>query len=316
MAMDGYDLGAGLIGGLQQGLQSYVGAQDKRKDRAMQAGLLQAEKGLIQDPNDPNKFSIDPNFKKVQDAEAMRALNEKALLEGRSLQLDAEGHAISANHTPDEIAFQNMKLKKDKAEKNGGLSLTPGEKKSDEAYGKQYQDYVAGGGESAVDQNMQQLQSAINDLSGPDEVSGGWTTKVPLLNSEAVQDSINPKKAQIKNKIYSAVQGTVKQLLPGAVSDYESKSILQRAYNDRLSDQQNIENATREINKLKAKAAQMKSSSDYFAENGTLKGFKQPQGLINTAPAQSSGPQVGQIMEGHRFLGGNPADPKSWAQVP
>ncbi len=297
MGMDYTDVGLGLIGGLQQGLLAYQNSSDKRKDRELQAGMLQAEKGLIQDPNNPGKFIIDPGFKKVQDAEAMRSLKDKALLEGRNLQLDDSGNVISANRTPEEIAFQQMKLKKDKADKNGGVNLTPGEKKADEAYGKQYQDYNAGGGESSVQQNINQLESAVEDLKKPGEVSGGWTTKVPILNSSIAQDIINPEKAQIKNKIYSAVQGTVKQLLPGAISDYESKSILERAYNDRLSDAQNIENATREINKLKAKAEQMKASSDYFADQGTLKGFKQPRGLIGGSDQDTGGSQAGLIKQ-------------------
>lgn len=120
MAMDGYDLGAGLIGGLQQGLSSYISAQDKQKeregadkDKLLQMNILKAEKGLIANPD--GSLSIDPNFKKVQDAEALRTLTNKAMTEGRYVQKDDQGNVIA---TP--LTAQQLTVDQDKhSDRNG-----------------------------------------------------------------------------------------------------------------------------------------------------------------------------------------------------
>lgn len=59
--MANMDLYAGLLTGLNRGLESYITAQDKKKDRDVQMGLLKAEKGLIQQPGS-NEFTVDPEF--------------------------------------------------------------------------------------------------------------------------------------------------------------------------------------------------------------------------------------------------------------
>lgn len=50
------------------------------------------------------------------------------------------------------------------------------------------------------------------------------------------------------------------------------------------------------------------------------KGLVKKPGLIQAgpqaqAPAQNAGPKVGMVEDGHEFLGGDPADPKSWKKV-
>jgi hypothetical protein len=98
MAMDGYNLGAGLIGGLQQGLSSYISAQDKQKDRKMQL----ATQGLIDDGK--GGYMPDPSFqkKKIQDI-----INEGAQ-KGEILEEDPNnpGRAVFKGYSPEYISGQ------------------------------------------------------------------------------------------------------------------------------------------------------------------------------------------------------------------
>lgn len=48
----------------------------------------------------------------------------------------------------------------------------------------------------------------------------------------------------------------------------------------------------------------------------TVAGVQQPNGaIVNTVIQRQIPPQVGEIQEGHRFLGGDPSNPNSWQAV-
>lgn len=80
--MANYNFGMGLINGLQQGIDAYIQADEKKKDRSERLGLLRAEKGLI--PDGQGGYKKDPEFQKVTDQEAIKA----AALKGEVLQRD------------------------------------------------------------------------------------------------------------------------------------------------------------------------------------------------------------------------------------
>lgn len=148
---------------------------------------------------------------------------------------------------------------------------TAGLKAADVAAGKEYSDYIAGGGSETINKNISLLQSAISDLAEPEEISGG----ISGLTGEATQDIINPKGAAVRDKIRSAIQGTLRQILGGQFTEKEATAMFNRAYNPRLSDQENIRRATVELNTLRNMALKKQQSMQYFEQTGgTLKGFK------------------------------------------
>jgi len=253
------DLGMGLIQGLQQGLNSYLSADQRTKERAMeqqrldneismnkkQYGAQLAEHGLID--NGDGTYGQDPQW------------------EARQIRLE--------------------RAKNDNPINRLAKSLTPGEKSADEAFGKTYEDYVGAGGRSTVDQQLGLLESAAKDLESGKVKTGGLTTRLPFLSSDVSQDTLNPDLAATRDKVRSAVQGTVKQLFPGAISDYESKSVFERAFNPRLSNEENARRIRAAIDQLKSKANEMDSSSNYFGQAGTLKGYLPSKGLIGASSA-------------------------------
>lgn len=149
--------------------------------------------------------------------------------------------------------------------------LTPGQKAVDVAAGKEYNDYVAGGGSASVNKNIDLLTEAIADLAQPGELSGGIYGAL----GETSQDYLNPKGAAVRDKIRGAIQGTLKQILGGQFTENEARATFERAYNPRLSDAENIRRAQAELNALKNRAAKKMKSMQYFEEaNGTLSGYR------------------------------------------
>lgn len=174
--------------------------------------------------------------------------------------------------------------------------LMPGEKAADEVFGKDAGEYYYGGGKSTVEKNSQRLENAVDTLKANPGLTGGWTTRVPGLSTDIAQDSINPKLASVRDDIRGAIQSSLKQVLGGQYTEKEGEAIFNRAFNPRLSADENVRRATAEIESIKRMAAQKDQSMQQFMAAGTLKGYRPggtmiagggaaPQAAIQTASA-------------------------------
>lgn len=158
----------------------------------------------------------------------------------------------------------------DKAKKN----LTPGEESADKEFGKEAADYYYGGGKSGVEKSFGQLDSALGKLEADKDLTGGWTTKIPGLGSDVVQDVINPKMASVRDEIRGAVQSSLKKILGGQYTEKEGADIFNRSFNPRLSTEENIARAKAEVDTIKRMAAEKDRSMQHFMASGTLKGYR------------------------------------------
>lgn len=299
-----YGLLNNIATGLREGLVTYQTISNMKNQQRQNELLMKMqmqEKGLIQAQDPATGETVlqrDPEFMRRQ----LQNKISEAATEGKILEINPEGTGlVFKGYSPEFIQAQREIY----GAKNPFGLVSPGQKAADVAFGKDYADYQAGGGKAAVEKSLEQLSGATKELAAEDKISGGLTGYMP----EFVQDITNPKLARVRDDIRSAIQSTLRQVLGPQFTEREGTAIFERAFNPRLSDEENFRRATAELNALKEMAKNKDAAAKYYEENGTLEGFKASRrGLIE----ESKAPKVGDIVDGYEFLGGDPANEKSW----
>lgn len=241
--MADYDIGIGLLQGLQKGVGGYLEARDKREDREAKAKENRST-GLI-----------------------------KARSEGLIPVYGPDGDIIDYN-----IDEKMLRLKKPEF---GMPVLTKGQEETDKTFGKDYADYQAGGGKSSVDKNVGLLETGIGELKSGKKITGGISGVLPKF----AYDVVNPEGASVRDKIEGAIQGTLKQVLGAQYTEAEGRRIFERAFNPRLSDEENAKRAQTELDAIRTMASDKDASARYYEQHGTLAGYKPGgHGLIKSPP--------------------------------
>lgn len=214
-------------------------------------------------------------------------------------------------------------------EKANMMSLTPGQKAADVAFGKELPEYTTSG-QAQAEKGLSALLAAKGELTQPKEgspgevepregISGPWRGAFP----DWFRSFSNPEAVQVKENIRGAVMNTLRATLGAQFTEKEGERIFNLAYNDRLPAAQNIERLDRTIKALQDQKAAKESQMEHFQQFGTLKGWK---GSVPTltdaditgegqAPSASGAPAPGQIEDGYKFIGGDPSNPQSWQRV-
>ena len=158
-------------------------------------------------------------------------------------------------------------------EGNGIGKLTPAQKAVDTKFGKEYNDFVSAGGSSAISKNLKMLDDAIKiiDEASEGDISGKI---VGLSDKTGTLSFTHPKAAEAKDLIGGVAQSNLRAILGGQFAAKEGEQLLARAYNTAQPKKDNL-NRLRALRTQIEKAAQDKiDASQYYEENGTLKGFK------------------------------------------
>jgi hypothetical protein len=161
-----------------------------------------------------------------------------------------------------------------KASGGGGIGpLTPAEKVVDQKFGKEYNDFVNGGGINTVEKNLKMLDDAIKLIK--DSPDGDTTGKmVGLADKAGTLSYTHPKAAEAKDLIGGVAQSNLRQVLGGQFAAKEGEQLLARAYNPAQPKKDNL-NRLNALREQIANTAEAKSNAAmYYQDNGTLKGFK------------------------------------------
>jgi hypothetical protein len=165
--------------------------------------------------------------------------------------------------------------KKTKGEGDGiGIGkLTPAQKAVDTKFSKEYTDFVSAGGSTTITKNLQMLDDAIKIIET--EPDGSTSGKLVGLSDKAGTISYShPKAAEAKDLIGGVAQSNLRAVLGGQFAAREGEQLLARAYNTAQPKKDNL-NRLKALRKQIQDAADAKiNASQYYEENGTLKGFK------------------------------------------
>ncbi len=155
----------------------------------------------------------------------------------------------------------------------GALKPTAGQTMSDSEFAKDYNAWNTSGA-GLVDKNLDKLREAKallekrkGDLVG---TSGRLTGRLPdALRSE---ESI-----AIRDKVQTAAQGALKATLGAQFTEKEGQRIMNQAFNEKLSPQENINRIDAAIVELENNKQRMANRAGYFEKHGTLTGWSSPK---------------------------------------
>ena len=176
---------------------------------------------------------------------------------------------------------------------------------------------------AAAERNIDQIEEAISRIKAPGQLTGTLWQFLP----KSVREVVDRESVDVQEIIEQVVQQDLRQTLGAQFTEREGTRLIERAYNPRLPERLNLQRLQRLASQMKEAAANQKAAIQYYDENGTLAGFDKKLyktaddfdlGKDEEAPEQQQapgGPKVGEVMDGYRFLGGDPSDQKNWEEV-
>jgi hypothetical protein len=154
--------------------------------------------------------------------------------------------------------------------KDGGIVLTPGERKVDEIFAATLEDWNLQGARTNYRQNILDMNGAINQLerAKPGEITGKTVSLMtPLIRS--------PQTNLLVNNIERIVTENLRATLGAQFTENEAKAFIQRSFNVSLPEKVIAERLKRLRAAMKTVEQTKNAASEYWLEKGTVKGFSQ-----------------------------------------
>lgn len=176
-------------------------------------------------------------------------------------------------------------------------SLSPAQEAVDKAFAGDYQDFVASGGFADVEKNLDQLRQASAMLQkSKNATTGPAIGLVPKI----ARDVVAPESAALQDSVEEAVQRNLRLILGAQFTEKEGTKLIERAYNPRLSPEENKKRVDRMVRQIESAAKAKASAARYYESNGTLKGFKGkiPTSIDDILPADKEEKMLNQGNQG------------------
>ena len=155
-------------------------------------------------------------------------------------------------------------------QKAAALNLTPGQKKADETYAVDYNEWIVNGEYATVVQNLKTLKSAIKTLRSGKTLSGNIVGRLPEFVQKALYGD-DPK--AIKDAIDQLTVGSLRTILGSQFTEKEGARIQAQSYDITSGEETNVAKIEKSIDELLGRAMAKEAAATYFAENGTLAGY-------------------------------------------
>jgi len=145
--------------------------------------------------------------------------------------------------------------------------------KVDDEFAKEAVQWSSGGAADAM-KNLTQIRDVITDINMA--VSEGRTPSGPLvgIQNDLVQSFINPEATDIRNRVQEVVQRNLREILGAQFTQAEGLALIERAYNQRLSPEQNLRRLNSLLEQMATAATAKQQMYDYFMDKGTLFGYR------------------------------------------
>ena len=150
------------------------------------------------------------------------------------------------------------------------LDLTPAQKKVDESFAKDYNEFIAQGGQADAKKQINQLEEVIGKLGETDTATG----RIIGLAPKMLRDIITPEGSALQDSAEEVIQRNLRLILGAQFTEKEGERLIARAYNPRLSEEENARRLTNLVSQMKEAFKNKAEAVEYYEQNGTLKGFK------------------------------------------
>jgi acyl-CoA-binding protein len=166
-----------------------------------------------------------------------------------------------------------MALRASNASNAGIGALSPAQKSVDTKFGKDYNDFFAGGGINNLEKNLGELDRAIKiiEQSKEGDTSGKM---VGLLDKTGMLAYAVPNAADVKDIIGGVAQSNLRQILGGQFAQKEGEALLARQYDTAQSKDKNLSRLKALYKQASETVADKKQAAMYYEQFGTLKGYK------------------------------------------
>lgn len=316
--MANYDLYAGLLSGMNRGVESYFDASDKSKARKHEAGLLKATKGLVPKTDEAGnviegEYASDPEFVARQRKEDAYKSISDAAKEGKILEADEAGNVSFKGYSPEYIkgqqeinkarlendpvarAIKSLTLEKLETERTPEGKI---EKLSGEARSRF--DNVTGGITALRDMrtayDAKPRKSAVDNLD---------MANVPLRGDTPYTEAAN-RFDEMLGRMQSG----------GAIGTQELKSF--QKLRPQVTDSPEI--AKTKFDRMEELLSGRLKSFGIDEKSAEGMGFLRPregliapkEGLVKPQEKKASVPKVGDVVDGYSYKGGDPSKPENW----
>lgn len=160
------------------------------------------------------------------------------------------------------IKLQELNLKRDKNPASEGF------KALDKDYAKDYNDWTSSS-RASLDKNLARLEAAKMQLNEDKTLTGSFRGAFP----DFIRNSTNEKAISVRDDVRAAAQGALKATLGSAFTEKEGERIMNQAYNEKLSPEENIRKIDAAITELKTNKDNNDRKASYFQKYGSLKGL-------------------------------------------
>lgn len=256
----GFLQSAAAIAGAQEGARAQYdlvdvpdGAGGTRKlPRDLAAQLLRGQQpqpipGAMTPPGFPQ---ISPQVQAQRDADAA-AIRDR----------EATGTGIPTGNVVGGLGVTRPKLSE---------TLTPGQKSVDEAFAKDYSEFVTGGAQSDQLGNVSKISDALQTLRGGQVKMGPMYANQP----DAALAITNPQLLALKGNIADVVQRGLRPILGAQFTEKEGENLIKRAFDPNLPSGENAYRLDYLDKKMRLALQAKQDAVKYYEKNGTLAGFK------------------------------------------
>jgi hypothetical protein len=152
----------------------------------------------------------------------------------------------------------------------------------DQAFGKDYADWNAGGGYSAVQKTQKQLEEQITRLGKSDDISGPWIGALSDFGSAGGvlggaaswgQRTFYPESIDTRQQIEEAIQTNLRRVLGSQYTEKEGENLLRRTFDPGLDEGVNMRRAEQVLQQLDSMAQAKDAAAKYYEQQGTLVGW-------------------------------------------
>jgi hypothetical protein len=152
------------------------------------------------------------------------------------------------------------------------IKMPPGPKAVDEKYAQDYLDWSQGGGADAA-ANLGQIKSVLDRLASGEALTG----KSIGLAPDFFNALVNPSALGAKQQVEEVVQRNLRAVLGAQFTQVEGERLIARAFDARLSPQENAKRLRKLFVQMQAAAQQKQAMAEYYEANETLRGYKGKQ---------------------------------------
>lgn len=215
---------------------------------------------------DPQDFPpvYDPSFVNTM---AARTLTVKDQLDQQWKQQEFALKQRDSARKDSELGLKREEMKQKASSTKA--APTEGQKTTDREFAKDYNEWTSGGAELAASE-IGKLDAVAKNLKAGKVTTGGLTGAFPdRITSSGV--------LKARADVQSTIMNSLRAILGAQFTEKEGDRVIKNTWNEADTTENNLARIERLVSDLKAKAAAKESKASYFAEHGTLIGYKPGQ---------------------------------------